>query len=189
MIEFDNFVFSTPFFTGGEWFLSAARVVQLPYRYIGPLTFPSPDTNTKFVVSLVRHPYLWLKEFYFSERKGNATLGLISEYSELSKLAREEEFLSGFINRFIRKKDQIWDVFAVHKASTCLRTSDLPWAAIEFFQSVGVDESQTSALRGFWYREEECPMFLSVEEESKLKQAVADAEPRFCESYGYIGWV
>lgn len=180
MVVFEEFVFAAPPYTGTDWFLSAAKTIELSYWYIEGVYTP-PHNTDKFFLSIVRHPYFWLKEVFFSSKNSICPL---RHDEDLLSLAMLEQDLGGFIHRCVRVKNRVWDVFKQYRASSILRFEDFPEAPIEFFESLGVGPEKIQTIKSIkvhvgQYRN------VSIDEEGCLMKEVLQAEPRFCEAYNY----
>ena len=178
MIEFPNFIFSCPPCCGADWFINTTRVVGLDCWYLGSIH--SPCTNpSKYYTSIVRHPYSWLKDFYFSTKHA------FVDTLELPEIARREKTFESFIRCVTRREDAVKSIFDLHAANSVMRFEDMPWAFLEFLESVGVvgeGEAVTISTPPLGYS----AIILDGGNETELQDLVLKSERQFCEAYNYF---
>ena len=183
MVEFPNFIFSCPPCCGADWFLQVARSVGLDSWHIGSIHTPCSQP-TKYYTSIVRHPYSWLKDFYFSSK--NSMIGAILDQN-ISEIVHYEKEFPSFLRRVSKTEDVVWNIFARHSATTVMRFEDMPYALIEFLDSIiEFEEKENSEMSipnppnvGF-------SGILIDADEKELQSLVLKSEKRFCDSYNYL---
>lgn len=176
MIEFPDFIFSCPPCCGASWFVDAARVVGMHSWYLGSVHSPCKDPQ-KYYTSIVRHPYSWLKDFYFQSRHSHL------EANELPDLVRKNTFRD-FIRAVSRKENVVKSIFDIHSANSVMRFEDMPWAFLEFLESIGQSgegESMSIGMPSPGYSG-----MLVEGNETELQDLVLKSEREFCEAYNYL---
>ena len=184
-----NFSVATPPRTGGGWFLSACKLVGL--KDFGDdqilILNPAPRDHEGFVVSIVRHPVEWLVSLYHNRSKIPATHKPIEM---LCELANKSEDSNHFLRRVIEtydKKDagiisQTFDSYQYHSA---MRLEDMPWAAIEFFESVGIPREKSLALRNL--PAQNVREGLVHPRDKGLSREIIEVEYDWCAKFDYWG--
>jgi hypothetical protein len=148
-----------------------------------------PDENQHFLLTIVRHPFTWLNSYY-RQIKG----GFINqkEVDELAPLARESASFEHFVRKYINQKPgHVWEMVKAYRANTIIRIEDLPWAAVDFFITLGVpknlrkkvSELKPMNMRGPFLRDN-----IERKRLRRLMKLVCDVEPDLCEHFEYDEW-
>lgn len=165
MIDFGSFGLITPARSGGGWLALAARTLGfVPGR--GCLTLDRPAAYTAPVVTLVRHPALWLASWY--------AVGIgRSPFAEV----HWDTYCAEYLNQ---RPGTFWKRHCECKADIVLRLEDMPHAACEFFRSMGVEDTSPLLRQG-----RTNPMQTPIST-ARQRAAITDAEPELCEAYDYF---
>ena len=128
-----------------QWFLRATGLAGL-HKTIVEAHHPSlPHAFEPFVgsrngnrlrVTLVRHPCSWLASVYSDVLKNGSTTNQLEPFSSLTTESFDR-FVFAYLNT---AGGSIYRTFRpyIEEADTCLRIEDMPWAALDLFESLGV---------------------------------------------------
>lgn len=181
MIDYGPFAFCAPPRTGTTWFIKAAYEAGLGSAPKTRIHTPPTSSYNGLVVSLVRHPYHWLESIYYGLEGGFIGVQQVDKYASI---ARQSEDFADFVNRCIEEHPKgISQAFDSYRANSVLRLEDFPWAAVEFFESIGAKKDKlekVAKLPPQNARKGE-PVFLN----KKLKDLVVQAEKDLYERYNY----
>ncbi len=172
MIDYSLFHFSCPPRTGTSWILRAAELVGLKKKlweneFVAHVPFDENGVRL-YRVSLVRHPC-----DYLASRWTDASLGGRSSYGSFDSYIRR--YLSG-------RCEAVSHVYARYKADSCMRIEDMPWAFMEFLQSIDVPPSlyRRCEKLGKQNVSGSLPQW-----DRKLRQRIVEMEKEVCEAYEY----
>lgn len=181
MIEYKNFSFAAPPRTGSTSFLSMANLVGLGERQKTKAHIPPPNNYGGFVVSMVRHPFDFLISYFLALRGGATGVDCVDVFT----FARHHDSPESFIRRYLRDiPGQVGKMFDIYQANSIIRLEDLPLAAEEFFESVGVPSSTAKMVSLITPQNARKGQPHIVDK--KLRRAVVEAEKDFCDRYEYF---
>lgn len=149
MITYEQFAVTGAPCTGAEWFLRGCDMLELK-KTAGPrdryYTPPSKDWSG-FSISFVRHPLLWLVD-YFHQMQGKVIgVSLIDSFQEDLRGCRDNFNL--FVESALRRHPaDVSKVFETYQTTTVMKYDDQPWAAVEFWQSLVGDEHPLLKMNG-----------------------------------------
>ncbi len=178
----DRFHFAACPRTGSTWFIKAAAIAGLGEAFKAKLHDPFPARAQRLAslrVSLVRHPCDWLASYWASIHPGRVGV------REVDALPVAMASFDSFIKAYLRSMPgQVGRIFASYNADTYLRLEDMPWAAVELFETIGVQRGQTALV------EKLDPQNVTRQElrphwDAKLRRRVLEAEQEMCERYDY----
>jgi hypothetical protein len=175
-------VFCSPPRTGSTWFLNAVAASGLNMLDGGSKDKHSIGVfnQSDFRVTLVRHPYNWLRSYYFSIAGGHVGVPLLDNIFPV--LYRETGSFSKFINVIVTDfPGLVCRVFDAYKASTIMRLEDMPWAAVLFMRQINAPNPVGPRAIGKLNGTKELP---PVDE--KLRYLLSRSEEEFCDRYEYI---
>ena len=182
MIKFDGFALAIPRRAAAGWmlnaFIQAGAVARVYYE---PIYQPPNIGFGGYVLGCVRHPYRWLRSYFDSVIE-------LTGVPEIDVFMGDKEESKGNFVEFIglatgRHAGGVGRMFGVYRTSTVVRTEDLPWAAVEFLESVGAPRPRSVvSLR---------PSHATIRRmddpkiDAELRRQVFRAESEFCEQYEY----
>jgi len=180
MIQYKNFSFAAAPRTGTTWFIKACSLMKLGDKQKTKVHFPPPLDYNNYVVSSIRHPYDFLVSFFLALRGGATGVGCVDVFS----FARHHNSPGSFIQRYLRDiPGEVGKMFDAYRANSVIRLEDLPWAAEEFFEGVGVPYETARRVH------EITPQNVRKGEphivDKKLRKQVMEAEGDFCERHEY----
>ena len=179
MIHYDQFSFGAPPRSATSWFIKACTEVGLPDK---PEDFvhniPTKVEEKRYIVSTVRHPYDWLRSYFHAVK--NMQIKPIYPFENHIHAATHNDFVRRVV---LNDPGHICKLFDAYKASTVIRLEDLPWAAVGFFQTLGISR----------HKSEECRSLPKlnvgrnqIEKTDKyLRRMLVESEKDFCERYDY----
>lgn len=136
MITYNEFNFAAPPRTGSTWFIKAAYEAGLGNAYKAKLHVPPPNDFDGYVVSMIRHPFFWLRSYYYALEGGACGVDCVDVFVEHSRKAKD---FNGFVRRYLKHiPGTVGKMFDAYKANSVLQTEELPYNAAELFESVGV---------------------------------------------------
>jgi len=126
MIQVSGIDFAAPPMEYTTWFLEAARKGCVSVTGDNP--YSVPDERRPYLLSLVRHPFLFLSEVYCTHRfmPINNNLPL----KQIISLIEPGFNVLDFIRAVTNHPGAVEKIFGVYQASSVLKCEDLPWAAI-----------------------------------------------------------
>lgn len=86
-------------------------------------------------MSTVRHPADWLKSYYATIWPGQIQVSCVDG---LRLLCHGKETFDDLIRKYLLSRWSIGGMFDAYGADVVIRIEDLPWAFVEFLESVGV---------------------------------------------------
>ena len=183
-VRYDQFRFASVPRSGTTWFLAACEEAGLGKRYKATVhePFNASDGNI-FKLSLIRHPYNWLVSYFKAIAPGMTGVPVVDKLSfSVDGWYTEGDFPS-FVSLYLNEcPGQVGRIFESYGADSYLRIEDMPWAATEFFASLGIEPwlrnrcrsmAPTNTSKGIIYKD------------PKLYQLVMEAEKEMCERYDY----
>lgn len=136
MINYANFAFAAPPRTGSTWFIKAAYEVGLGNAYKSKLHIPPPNDFSGYMVSMVRHPFFWLRSYYYALEGGACGVDCVDVFV---KHVRDANDFNGFVRRYLKHiPGAVNQMFCAYRANSVLQTEELPYNAAELFESVGI---------------------------------------------------
>lgn len=179
-IDYGKFRFATTPRTGTTWFIQACEAAGLGrgFKAHAHAPFNSHNDSNAFKLSLVRHPYEWLVSYYKAIHPGNT--GIV----EIDRLRTSCKNFEEFIGNYLREcPGQVGRIFSAYNADSYLRIEDMPWAASEFFASIGIPPSLRNKCRFI------DPVNVSkghIHRDLTVYSQVMLAEKETCERYEYF---
>jgi|15BtaG_2_1085339.scaffolds.fasta_scaffold00099_12 hypothetical protein len=188
MIRYERFSFAAAPRTASTWFIQACDAAGFVSKEGNVFSKHAPDTDPGiYKVSMVRRPVDWLQSIYYS-----LSGGLIGElqFDAISMFARNAINVEDFFEKYLQSEHRVADAFNVYQPNSVVRVEDLPWAAVELFESFGASEEEGKAvaelpkvnstkLAGF--PENKFPPL-----DRKLRRRVFEKERDFCERCEYF---
>jgi len=175
MIDYGSFQFAAPAFSGVDWFVNACEAVGLGATSVYQAEAPFTSVDSKLRISLVRHPCSILEDCYTALVDGKP----LQAWEPLSDLVTDD--FESFVWDYLKyKRGFISGVFGTYQAGSVMRAEDMPWAAMEFFDSLGIEDlhpldlplsNYTLRPRMYWM--------------SSLRRKVMEAEEEFCDRCEY----
>ena len=184
MIDYKLFQFASPPRTATTWFLRACDTVGLGNGFKSHVhSPPPPDHRGKgIIVSLVRHPYDWLVSYYYGLLGGSVG---VTEVDEMAPLFRQSRDFWAFGRRYIRKMPgTISKMFEAYWPTNVMRVEDLPWAAVELFEMLGIKKRLLKDVPRI--RPANFTKRSPYVDFPRLRKAVVKAEKEFCDRYDYV---
>lgn len=182
MIHYKKFSFASPPRTGSTWFLKACVEIGIgnDSHSKAKLHVPPPVGDTSYRVSIVRHPYDWLESYYYALEGGTIQVECVDVFVPY---VRQAHTFRQFVSLYLRHlPGEVGKMFDFYRPNNVFRVEDLPWAAIEFFQSIGVPEKRTNRLR-------DLPVAnarkIAQAKDRRLRTLILDAEESYCDRYDY----
>lgn len=185
MIDYGTFRFAAPPRTGCTWFLKACSTAGLGEGFKAHVHQPIPPNTTGLTVSLIRHPYDWLISYYYALQGGST--GIV-EVDKLSSMARTTLDSTHFINSYTRYiPGVVSEIFDSYHADSVMKTEELKWASLEFFDSLNVNQKRLDLIKQL--PPQNVGKNLPIKIDTKLRERVCEAEDSFCNRYDYdITW-
>lgn len=185
MIKLRTFSIQAPPRCGAGWLLKAIKIagveIKQPHRQVWEPETISTDRHT---ISIIRHPYEWLRSFYFANRGELYPKSL----ERLVRCACNSTSLFEFINTGIEKKLVTW-TFRQYDANSVIRLEDFPAAPIMLFDM-------------FWYPAFSCDsaekiealprtdptdfQILNSKVEKELREKLMEVEKSIYEKFDYL---
>lgn len=176
MIMYDGFAFSSAPKTGVAWFLKAAQLAGLgPGFRDKALSGFSGTPRTMLKVSLMRHPYEWLKAFHCSRGFGNH-LGPLDCLSSVKNGYSFDSWVEYYLNHLPGK---ISELILSYDADSYIRRDDLPGAFVELAKSIGVELGMMA--HPFFHARPPADYDRLLGDNPKLRRRVADVDCRLME--------
>lgn len=191
----EYFGFAAPCNVGALWFVKNLQA-NLPLVGIpaSEIDCPFPLDYNKYALSIVRHPFDWLSEFY-QRRPQKASRN--KHIYELRCVTTRVRSFTNFIEVCAKNKGCVANVFDAYKTTSVIRYEDIPWAVVEFLQTLGFSEEQSKAVLKEYLpfqltindSVEEPQAFyeekLSSSELKRLRSLITNSERDYCERYNY----
>lgn len=141
MIVYDGFYFASAPGTGEEWFVQAAQLAGMGPAFLNRVWDGFDEKrNGCLRVSLVRHPWDWLKWYWLEGQKINNPY--LREFQPLTINQRDNtpcmftQFIANYLNN---APGAISRLVLSYGADTYIRIEDCPAAFLEFARSLGVN--------------------------------------------------
>ena len=185
MIDYKEFRFASPPRTGGSWFIHVTSIMGLGQGQKAKLHEPPPSdaTGQNLNVSLVRHPCNWLESYFYALKGGLVGVPLIDE---LVHSARDSKDINLFADRVAGfHAGIITEIFDSYKPSTVMRLEDLPWAAGEFFMSLGYSRRDIQCVLDAPPINCRDHKLTDVKMSKRIRKLVADSEQSLFDRYDY----
>ena len=180
MIDYGEFQYAAPTWTGTRWFADLAKQVgfnKTAYQFAFHL-FSGPAKVIR--VTTVIHPINWLHQAYsWMQYQPSTFNGYIPKLGEWLNL--NQSSFTAFVNDYLSRPElKIDDVYKRYKADTVLRFEDMPWCAFEFFEALGkiIPSMESIDISQVDYS-------YCIPTEVEIRQRVRRKEPELHERYEY----
>ena len=183
-VRYDQFRFASIPRSGTTWFLQACEEAGLGKKYKATVHEPFNDSDGGiFKLSLIRHPYDWLVSYFKAIAPGMTGIPVIDKLKFPSEEWYTEYDFASFVNLYLSEcPGQVGRIFESYGADSYLRIEDMPWAATEFFASLGIPPHKRNRCRMI------SPVNTSkghIPKNPTLYRLVMEAEKEMCERYDY----
>jgi len=183
MINYPQFLFATPPRTGIAWGLDVFKLAGFGEKdcAFARIPFSYNEDKMKLRVSIVRHPCGWLRSLFCAIKSGTFDFSS-NGMSILSSLSNLWNF-SSFVEEYLRKfPGYISFIFSQYQSDTCMRLEDMPWAMVEFLESLGISGKVLDEIRTLPKRNvsSNLPIW-----DMDLRKKVLQAEKEYAERYDY----
>jgi len=180
-MDFGLFRFASPPRTATSWIKQAAVMCGLTELEPNKVHVPHDlaEKNT-IKLSTVRHPCSWLASYYVEIYPGVVGIPEVDCFRPSLCIPT----FDAFVRSYLMDLCSVGLMFKAYNADVCLRVEDLPWAFIEFLESLGVPKKMR----------ERC-LALTPQNSSKrerhptwspsLRARVLEAERAFLQEYHY----
>lgn len=168
MIDYGDWCISPIPGTGAQWLMEAARLAGYNKFTLATneLYWAAPAENYRgLTVSMVRHPVQWNLRLYQQLPEGHALFG-----KGFSHYVRETYLKYG--------PDMLWRAVQASRAKTLMRWEDMPWAAVQFFDSLGVAADKLNAVK-------QLTLDAPHRADPLVAQFILQCEPALCEHFDY----
>ncbi len=181
MIDFGDFRFSAPPRTGTTWFLSAAQEAGFGEHQKTKVHEPFPPQAGKSIrVTLVREPCAWLQSYYTSIWPGKIGVEFVDLFSEFGKM---DQRFTAFCRDYLQfAPGSVGKMFKYYNADVCLKIEDMPWAFIQFLETLGISKKRRESFISMGPRN---PSRDIVRWSPSLKQKARSAEKWMIDYYDY----
>ena len=186
MIDYGQFQFSSPPRTATTWFMRAAFVAGFGVGQKAAVHTPPPTGGYSLMVSMARHPYDWLDSYYHEFKGGFCG---VAEVDALVLLVRKSTSFERFLKLYVKYKTGfLGDLSRLYKADTVMRVEDLPWAAVELFQSLDVPAKRLQEIAMTAPMNRRLVRYNDNGSHGPWRRAVCEAEADYCERFEYDHW-
>lgn len=179
-INYGKFIFAAAPRTGTTWWLKSAAIAGLGNGSKSHVHQPAFDRHSNTLsVTLVRHPCDWLASYYVAIHRGCSGVLAVDKFMPLSDKSFDcfvEDYLTimpGYVGRLIDS----------YRADTVFKIEDMPWAFVEFAESLGVSIEKRKEVASLtkMNASKELPVW-----DKGLRRAVKQVESDLCERYEYL---
>lgn len=177
MIDFGPFRFAGAPRTATTWIRHAADAAGL--RSSGFVHFPHNGKMDKIRLSTVRRPTDWLRSYWSSVWPGQIQIDCVDG---LRRACEGAETFDEFVRAYLSNGWSVGRMFASYGADVVIRVEDLPWAFIEFLESLGVEQKNRERCLGIARVNESIGL---PEWNPSLRDRVLEAEWEMIERYDY----
>lgn len=181
MIDFDKFVMAAPPRTGIKCFSETVKRAGIrPLWFPHEEYLPSLRGDQTFVVSIIRHPYAWLKSLYFNLPPTN--MKMHKELAGIVQIARTSKCFFDLVARVSAVPGCVGRVFDSYRANSVLRLEDFPWAIHSLLDLFDCPDRNVSHERL------NIGLQVSVFEDDavKLRKLILKTESAFCQKYEFF---
>ena len=181
MVTYKRFAFASPPRTATTWFLQAVSEIGLGEGSKTKVHLPPPNDWNGYLVSFIRHPFDWLCSYYTALSGGHVGVPAVDQFSAAAKRCDN----AGQFIKWVAMSNPgaVGRMFKSYRASTILRVEDLPWCALEFFESVGADKKKIKEVASL--PPHNTTKVLPILPK-KIKRMIMESEQDFCLEYDYI---
>ena len=191
MIQYPKFkfAFAAPPRTATTWFLKACSDLEIGHGTKTNLHIPPPEGWDGYLISLVRHPYDWLASYYLALEGGVIGVQCVDTFAIYARTCMHGcLYMKGGVYNFIKtcvndRPGKIGEMFDAYRASTVIKMEDLPWAAVEFFASLGIKRRKLKVIQNM--NPQNSRKGHPHIPDEKLRKSVVRSERDFCERYEY----
>jgi len=134
-IDFGPFRYASAPRTATTWIKQASAVAGLIGG--GSVHVPHDDDQSKIRLSSVRHPADWLRSYWTAIWPSQIQIDLVDG---LRKTCDGAASFDDFVRLYLRGCWGIGNMHEGYGADVVIRVEDLPWAFVEFLDSVGVEK-------------------------------------------------
>lgn len=187
MISYGRFEFASPPRTATTWFLKAADLAGLGGASKASVHIPPKKDQGARLVSIVRHPYRWLSSYFHAIGGGIIGIPEIDFFGDLVRKTKSR--YHDFIFACAENPGCVKRMFDAYPAFTVMRVEDLPWAAIEFFESVVPEYKFTKIHKNSIAQlpKQNQHEIQGIDLTGELTKTIIESEAEFCEKYEYYG--
>lgn len=140
-IHYDGFDFACPPRVGTRWFLHACQLAGL-----GPgfqeQAHAEFNGNRQLKVSLVRDPRHWLQSAYASILQNDQDAIRLGGFYMLTRIS-----FNDWLDEYLDDPHlSVMGLFDQYRADTVMRIEDMPWAFVEFMESIGIEKTYRETI-------------------------------------------
>ena len=180
MVDLGSFQFGATLCVCGHPFVFACQASGLRIAS-GSRILDPPDMRGAdgYRVTIVRHPFLWLRSCYENVRGSHTKVPGIDLFSDLYwKSKTFEEFVNAYLAESPGAVGRMFDAYDAH---SMLKYEDMPRAGVQFLESIGEKHTKEAARfldarGGNW----------AFDSNRELRAAVVRAERDFCDRAEYF---
>jgi len=187
MIDYGKFLFAGVPRSGSTWFMKACSEIGLTRGFKSDVHVPfEKESGHLLKVSLVRNPYYWLRSYFREIFPGNTGIPEIDrlQFVGFEATADIATSFENFVGRYLDEcPGQVDRIFASYNADTYLRLEDMPWAAVELFESLGIPRDVRILCRRI--TPQNCSK-LFIPKSRNLYLRVMEAEAEMTDRYEYF---
>lgn len=184
MINYGSFQLANPPRTAGSWFMHIASLMGYGDGQKSNLHQPPPTKDWNgFVVSLVRHPCSWLESYFYALRGGAVGVPVVDELVHTAREALDVNLFAERVADFHR--GIVTEIFDAYRPSTVMRVEDLPWAAGEFFMSLGHSRKEIQCILDQPLLNCRDHRLADTKISKRIRRLLADAESDIFDRYDY----
>ena len=179
MIRYDRFDFAAPPCTGVGWFLDASQLVGFGpgFRCQAYIPFPPRRDYSRLQVSLVRNPVDWLAICHERIAAGQMHTNHLGRFESLDASSLDA-FVAAYLAEIPGGVGKLYDLY---KADVRVRVEDLPWAFVEFVESLGSSNGLVETVKRLSLPGRPSAFDLSDD----VQQGIIRAEKEVCNAYDY----
>ena len=179
--DFGLFQFASPPRTATTWIRQAAHEAGLQINRRTEVHFPHADDHSALRLTCVRNPCDWVRSYYDEIYPGKIEVNTVDDLCTDKELHSFDDF----VRHLLMKPGSVSAMFESYKADVAIRVEDLPWAFVEFLESLGVP----SVMAGRCVRIN--PMNVQLDRKRSvwnpsLKTRFMASEIEFLERYEYM---
>lgn len=132
-VDFGLFIFASPPRTATTWIKHAAVAAGL--KGGGSVHEPHDRDWSRIRLSMVRRPDDWLRSYWVSIYPGQIQIDLVDG---LRKTCSGTSTFDGFVRTYLQGGWRVLNMIDGYCADVVIRVEDLPWAFVEFLESLDV---------------------------------------------------